>query len=65
MRQLLADLGEAVEARDKSAFLGILETLYFLVQQHNGKGEGIIYPTDGGWCVPERAAELAAMVSDV
>jgi hypothetical protein len=64
MRQRLADLGEAVGARDKSAFLGILETLHFLVQQHNDKGEGIIYPMADG-ALPERAAELAVMVSDV
>jgi hypothetical protein len=64
MRQLLADLGEAVGARDKSAFLGILETLHFLVQQHNYKEEGLIDPMADG-ALPERAAEMSAMVSDV
>jgi iron-sulfur cluster repair protein YtfE (RIC family) len=63
MRQLLADLGEAVGARDKSGFLGILETLHFLVQQHNYKEEGIIYPMADG-ALPQRAAEMAAMVTD-
>lgn len=64
MRQLLADLGEAVGSRDKSAFLGILETLHFLVQQHNYKEEGIIYPMADG-ALPRQAAEMAAMVTDV
>ncbi|CRI64708.1 Hemerythrin HHE cation binding domain protein [Thiocapsa sp. KS1] len=63
MRQLLADLGEVVGARDKSGFLGILETLHFLVQQHNYKEEGIIYPMADG-ALPQRAAEMAAMVTD-
>jgi iron-sulfur cluster repair protein YtfE (RIC family) len=64
MRQLLAEIGEAVDARDKSAFLGILETLHFLVQQHNYKEEGIIYPMADG-ALPERAADMAAMIADV
>ncbi|WP_373508316.1 hemerythrin domain-containing protein [Thiocapsa sp.] len=64
MRPLVADLGEAVGARDKSAFLGILETLHFLVQQHNYNEEGIIYPMADG-ALPERAVEMAAMISDV
>jgi iron-sulfur cluster repair protein YtfE (RIC family) len=54
MRQLLAEIGEAVDARDKNALLGILETLHFLVQQHNYKEEGIIYPMADG-ALPERA----------
>jgi iron-sulfur cluster repair protein YtfE (RIC family) len=64
MRQLLAEIGEAVDARDKHALLGILETLHFLVQQHNYKEEGIIYPMADG-ALPERASEMAAMMADV
>jgi hemerythrin-like domain-containing protein len=44
MRALLAELGEAVETRDQEAGLGILETLHLLIQQHNAKEEGILYP---------------------
>lgn len=44
MRQLFADLGEAVAAGDPEAGLGVLETLHILIQQHNAKEEGILYP---------------------
>jgi iron-sulfur cluster repair protein YtfE (RIC family) len=64
MRQLLAELGEAVDAHEKDAFLAILETLHFLVQQHNYKEEGIIYPMADG-ALPERAADMAAMMTDL
>ncbi|HSO84178.1 hemerythrin domain-containing protein [Thiocapsa sp.] len=64
MRQLLAEIGAAVDARDKNALLGILETLHLLVQQHNYKEEGIIYPMADG-ALPERAADMAAMIADV
>jgi iron-sulfur cluster repair protein YtfE (RIC family) len=64
MRQLLAELGAAVEGRDKDGVLGTLETLHFLVQQHNYKEEGIIYPMADG-ALPERAAEMAAVMTDL
>ena len=44
MRQLLADLTEAVGASDREAGLGIIETLHLLIQQHNAKEEAILYP---------------------
>lgn len=44
MRQLLEDLDQAVRDRDPDACLGGLETLHLLVQQHNAKEEGILYP---------------------
>lgn len=44
MRALLDDLGAAVQSRDKGACTGILETLHFLVQQHNYKEETVLYP---------------------
>jgi iron-sulfur cluster repair protein YtfE (RIC family) len=62
MRALLADLDEAVAARDQAACLGIVETLHFLIQQHNFKEEGVLYPMADG-ALPPRAAELAALVS--
>jgi len=44
MRQLLADLGQAIRDRDSDTCIGELETLHFLNQQHNAKEEGILYP---------------------
>lgn len=44
MRQLLQNLMEAVQAQDREACLGELETLHLLNQQHNMKEEGILYP---------------------
>jgi iron-sulfur cluster repair protein YtfE (RIC family) len=64
MRQLFEDLGESVAARDKTATLGILETLHFLVQQHNYKEEGVLYPMADG-ALPEQAADMAALISHV
>ncbi len=55
MRQLLAEMGEAVAGRDVNAFVGAGETLLVLMQQHNLKEEHILYPmcdealaSDGG-----------------
>lgn len=44
MRALLADLEGAIGKRDPDECLGLVETLHFLVQQHNAKEEGILYP---------------------
>jgi hemerythrin-like domain-containing protein len=44
MRQLFADLSDAVAASDREGGLGVLETLHILAQQHNAKEEGILYP---------------------
>jgi hemerythrin-like domain-containing protein len=63
MRQLFGDLGDAVRACDKTAVLGILETLHFSVQQHNYKEEGVIYPMADG-ALPERAADIAALITE-
>ena len=63
MRQLFGDLGDAVRACDKTGVLGILETLHFSVQQHNYKEEGVIYPMADG-ALPERAADIAALISE-
>jgi hemerythrin-like domain-containing protein len=63
MRLLFGDLGDAVHACDKTAVLGILETLHFLVQQHNYKEEGVIYPMADS-ALPERAADMAALMTE-
>ncbi len=44
MRDMIIDLDHAVFQRDKTGYLNISETLLVLMQQHNGKEEGILYP---------------------
>jgi hemerythrin-like domain-containing protein len=44
MRELMAELAEAAEAKDADGFLGRSETLNVLVQQHNMKEEQMLYP---------------------
>jgi len=44
IRALLEDLDAAVAAADADDYAGISETLHFLIQQHNAKEEGILYP---------------------
>ena len=44
MRDLLAQMQTALEAKDWSAFSGAAETLLILMQQHNMKEENILYP---------------------
>jgi len=44
MRSLVAEMDEAIIARNAEAFLGLAETLMILTQQHNMKEEQILYP---------------------
>lgn len=44
MREILTMLNECLEKRDADGFLGYSETLNTLMQQHNMKEEGILYP---------------------
>jgi hemerythrin-like domain-containing protein len=44
MRDLLAQMQDAVASRDGDAFGGAAETLLILMQQHNMKEENILYP---------------------
>ena len=44
MRDLMAQMSGALEARDTDTFLGAAETLLVLMQQHNMKEENILYP---------------------
>ncbi len=64
MRQLFAELGESAAACDRPACQGILETLHFLVQQHNHKEEGVLYPLADG-ALTGRAADFATAIADV
>jgi hemerythrin-like domain-containing protein len=43
MRNLLAEMGKAIEAKDKDKFFGNSETLMILMQQHNMKEEQMLY----------------------
>ncbi len=44
MRDVLSTMREAIDAGDKEQILGAGETLVILMQQHNIKEEGILYP---------------------
>ncbi len=44
MRDLMAQMKEALAARDSDGFGGAAETLLILMQQHNMKEENILYP---------------------
>lgn len=44
IRAMLAELRDTVARRDSAAFAGIAETLHIMLQQHNLKEEGILYP---------------------
>ena len=57
MRVLLAQMGDALTAREQQQFLGLGETLMMLTQQHNMKEENILYPIMDQ-CIPEQAGEL-------
>ncbi|MDD5158308.1 hemerythrin domain-containing protein [Sulfurimonas sp.] len=43
MRNLLKEMGSAIEAKDRDKFFGYSETLMVLMQQHNMKEEQMLY----------------------
>ena len=43
MRQLLSEMAQAVEQRDRDRYLGLAETLMIIMQQHNMKEEQMLY----------------------
>lgn len=43
LRDMMAQLAEAVQRRDADAYLGLSETLLMLLQQHNHKEEVVLY----------------------
>lgn len=43
MRNLIAEMGDAIDAKDKDKFFGKSETLMILMQQHNMKEEQMLY----------------------
>lgn len=44
LRAMIAELRDAVTVRDGANFAGIADTLNIMLQQHNMKEEGILYP---------------------
>ncbi len=44
MRGLFAQIEDALQRRDEEDFLGNTETLLIMIQQHNMKEEGMLYP---------------------
>jgi iron-sulfur cluster repair protein YtfE (RIC family) len=61
MRGLLAQIGESIESGDAQEAMDIGDTLLMLIQQHNAKEEGMLYPMAqnmlaGHW--PDLAAKL-------
>jgi hemerythrin-like domain-containing protein len=63
IRQLLAELEQAVEARDADECLGVLETLHLVSQQHNTKEEAILYRM-ADQVIGPRAEELLDALKD-
>ncbi len=43
MRQLLSEMKQALEKRDRDGYLGLAETLMIIMQQHNMKEEQMLY----------------------
>lgn len=61
MRDLLAQMQEALASRDGDGFDGAAETLLILMQQHNMKEENILYPMcDNALGASDVGASLAA-----
>lgn len=44
IKELLKQMGEAVERKDSQEYSGLSETLLMVMQQHNNKEENILYP---------------------
>ncbi len=44
VRNLIKQMGEAIDANDKDRFFSLSETLMILLQQHNMKEEQMLYP---------------------
>jgi len=44
IRTILTNMGEALEEKDKDAYLSLAESVMILLQQHNMKEEQMLYP---------------------
>ncbi len=63
MRQLLADMEQALDKRDRDGFLGMSETLMIIMQQHNMKEEQMLYPMSDNALVGDADQVIAKMES--
>ena len=64
MRHMLEELAAAVSGRSARDALGVLETLHLVIQQHNAKEEGILYPLADRALTAQAAALLAQWGGD-
>ncbi len=58
MRALLEEAGEALKETDFDNYFGLVETLLIMMQQHNMKEEGMLYPM----CDQHLAGEVPDLV---
>ncbi len=58
MRQLMDDALAALVAGDNDEYLGVVETLVIMMQQHNMKEENVLYPM----CEQALSAQCAALL---
>jgi iron-sulfur cluster repair protein YtfE (RIC family) len=61
MRGVLDQMAEAVRANDPDDLLAQGDTLHLLIQQHNAKEEGMLYPTAERFLQPEWPALFARL----
>jgi len=61
MNHLLAEMRDALERSDGTAYLGLSETLLMLMRQHNMKEENILYPMADQALAGEQADLVARM----
>ncbi len=58
VRGLIGKMAEAVENRDKDAFLSMAESMMILLQQHNMKEEQMLYAMCDRVLPPQKRAEV-------
>jgi len=63
MRQLFADMEQALTTRDKERYLGLAETLLMIMQQHNMKEERMLYPMTDQAFGPDASQVLERMAN--
>ncbi|MDE2088618.1 MAG: hemerythrin domain-containing protein [Gammaproteobacteria bacterium] len=61
MRDLFREMVRALEQRNIDTYLGLSETLLIMMQQHNLKEEGVLYPLSDQMLAAERPEVLEHM----
>lgn len=61
MREIIDELQQALQQADADNFAGVAETLNIMLQQHNMKEEGILYPMADRTLQDDRDSILNAM----